>query len=167
MNGEYRKLYTGEWAANTRSGYGTQYYSDVEYYEGQWGDDRRDGWGRMYYADGSVYEGLWRRDRREGQGLYKLPNQNRYEGLWLADKKHGDGKFYYLDSGQLFEGTWVDDVARCGAMRDLQRESAPAPTQYAIRTLELADPAGVLAAAREAALAAHTNTNTQPQTHKA
>ena len=46
--------------------------------------------------------------------------------------KHGPGKFYYLDSGQVFEGVWVQDTPKCGTMRDFGRDNAPEPTQYAI-----------------------------------
>ena len=59
-------------------------------------------------------------------------NENRYEGSWKDDKKNGPGKFYYLDSGQVFEGVWVMDTPKCGTMRDFGRDNAPEPTQYPI-----------------------------------
>jgi len=59
-------------------------------------------------------------------------NENRYEGSWRDDKKNGPGKFYYLTHGQLYEGVWVDDVAKCGTMKDFDRNNAPEPTQYPI-----------------------------------
>lgn len=46
-------------------------------------------------------------------------DENRYEGEWKDDKKHGNGKYYHLDKGQVFIGTWVDDIAKCGVMEIL------------------------------------------------
>ena len=112
----------------------------------------------MYYADGSIYEGEWYDDKRNGQGMFRLRKQfstsdlvfawicqqnwtfsclnlaseNRYEGQWKDDKKNGFGKFYHLDTGQMFEGVWVDNVAKCGNMTDFSREIAPHPTEFPI-----------------------------------
>jgi len=33
---------------------------------------------------------------------------------------------------QLYEGVWVEDIPKCGAMIDFGREGAPQPTQYPI-----------------------------------
>ena len=57
-------------------------------------------------------------------------NENRYEGSWKGDKKHGPGKYYYLNKGQMYDGTWADDIARCGKMVDFGRDKAPNATQY-------------------------------------
>ena len=46
--------------------------------------------------------------------------------------KNGPGKFFYLDTGQLLEGVWKDDVAKCGQMIDFGREGAPEPTEFPI-----------------------------------
>lgn len=59
-------------------------------------------------------------------------NDNRYEGSWKNGMKNGPGKFFYLDTGQLLEGVWKDDVAKCGQMIDFGREGAPAPTEFPI-----------------------------------
>ena len=64
--------------------------------------------------------------------MYILASENRYEGSWRNDKKNGPGRYFYLDRGQLYEGTWLDDVPKCGEMKDFGREGAPAPTQYPI-----------------------------------
>lgn len=58
--------------------------------------------------------------------------------------KNGHGRFFYLDHGQLFEGFWVDDVAKCGTMIDFGRDEAPEPTQFPIPKVEIQDPDGVL-----------------------
>jgi len=57
-------------------------------------------------------------------------NGNRYEGSWSDGVKNGPGKFFYLDKGQVYEGTWVNDLAKCGQMKDWNRDSAPDATQY-------------------------------------
>ena len=59
-------------------------------------------------------------------------NDNRYEGSWKNDMKNGAGKFFYLDKGQVYTGTWVDDVAKCGSLEDFGREGAPDPPVYPI-----------------------------------
>lgn len=59
-------------------------------------------------------------------------NRNRYEGCWRRGMKNGSGRFFHLDHGQLFEGFWVDDVAKCGTMIDFGRDEAPEPTQFPI-----------------------------------
>merc|ERR1711893_333701 len=123
--------------------------TDEEYYEGEWYADKRSGWGRMYYADGSTYEGEWYDDQRSGQGMLRLPGENRYDGSWKNGKKNGPGKFYYLDKGQVYEGTWLDDVAKCGEMKDFGREEAPDATPYPIPQVELANPSQVLAEAED------------------
>ncbi|PAA54650.1 hypothetical protein BOX15_Mlig019695g1, partial [Macrostomum lignano] len=145
----YKKQYSGGWKADKRHGYGENWYGENEYYEGEFYADKRSGWGRMYYADGSVYEGEWLNDQRCGQGMLRLPNENRYEGEWRDDKKNGPGKFYNLSTGQIYEGVWKDDVAKCGAMSDFGREEAANPTQYPISEIKLADTQKVLEDAAE------------------
>ncbi|NXC37447.1 MORN3 protein, partial [Campylorhamphus procurvoides] len=145
---EYRKVYTGWWENGQRTGQGVSFYPNGERYEGEWSDGVRSGWGRMHYQDGSSYEGQWEADQPNGQGMLLLPNGNRYEGGWKDGKKHGPGRYFYLDKGQLLEGTWAEDISKCGVMVDFDRDKAPAPTQYPIPEIELDDPAGVLAEAQ-------------------
>ena len=64
--------------------------------------------------------------------LFPPENGNRYEGNWQRGVKNGSGRFFHLDHGQLFEGFWVDDVAKCGTMIDFGRDEAPQPTQFPI-----------------------------------
>ncbi|ELU04135.1 hypothetical protein CAPTEDRAFT_167723 [Capitella teleta] len=147
--GGYKKQYSGGWKNDKRHGYGTHFYTDEEYYEGEWYADKRSGWGRMYYADGSIYEGEWFDDHRSGQGMLRLANENRYEGSWKNGMKNGPGKFYYLDKGQVYLGTWLNDIAKCGEMTDFSRDEAPDATPYPIPKIEVANPAQVLADAEE------------------
>ncbi|PVD31236.1 hypothetical protein C0Q70_06648 [Pomacea canaliculata] len=147
--GGYKKEYSGGWKNDLRHGYGTEFYTDDEYYEGEWYAGKRSGWGRMYYKDGTIYEGEWYDDECSGQGMMRLANENRYEGSWKNGKRNGPGKFYYLDTGQLFEGVWVDNTPKCGSMRDFGRDHAPDPTPYPIPAIELKNPNNVLAEVEE------------------
>lgn len=79
--------------------------------------------------------------------MLRLPNENRYEGFFKKDKKNGAGKFFFLDKGQLYEGVWVDDIPKCGDMRDFSRETAPEPTQFKIPQLQLLNSQAVIAEA--------------------
>nr|CAB3263907.1 MORN repeat-containing protein 3-like [Phallusia mammillata] len=150
--GKFKKQYSGGWKNDMKHGYGTFFYNDVEYYEGEWFADNRCGWGRMYFADGSVYEGEWDEDKCNGRGMLKLDNENRYEGEWKGGKKNGRGQFFYLDTGQLYEGVWVDDVPKCGAMTDFGRDGAPEPTVYPIPKVELVNSVDVLSSAEKSLL---------------
>ncbi|KAK7089712.1 MORN repeat-containing protein 3-like [Littorina saxatilis] len=147
--GGYKKEYSGGWKNNWRHGYGTEFYTEDEFYEGEWYGGKRSGWGRMYFKDGTIYEGEWFDDQRNGQGMLRQVNENRHEGSWKDGMKNGPGKFYYLDSGQVFEGVWVNNTPKCGTMRDFGRENAPAPTQYPIPSIELLNGEGVIAEAEE------------------
>ncbi len=87
----------------------------------------------MYYSDGSVYEGEWYNDQRSGKGLLKLSNNNRYEGSWEYDMKNGPGKYFDLNKGQVYTGSWKDDVAKCGILEKLNtEEDPPNPPVYPI-----------------------------------
>lgn len=151
--GGYKKQYSGGWKNDKRHGYGTHFYSDTEYYEGEWYAGKRSGWGRIYYEDGSIYEGEWCDDQRSGQGMLRLTNENRYEGQWKSDKKNGVGKFYYLDKGQVYEGCWVNDIPKCGEMKDFGRECAPDATEFQLPKVELANPDHVIQEAQDEFLA--------------
>lgn len=110
---------------------------------------RKSGWGRMYYEDGSVYEGEWYDDKRHGQGMFRTADENRYEGEWQDDKKHGHGKYYFLDKGQVYEGVWFEDTAKCGEMKDFCRETAPDPSKYPLPQCYLANSQQILLNAEE------------------
>ena len=68
----------------------------------------------------------------------------------MDDKKNGAGRFFYLDTGQVLEGVWVNDGPKSGEMTDFGREAAgDGKTQYPIPPNELAAPHRVIDAARE------------------
>ncbi|KAM8743195.1 MORN repeat-containing protein 3 isoform 1-T1 [Acanthopagrus schlegelii] len=149
---EYAKKYCGGWKNGKKHGHGTYLYNSSAVYEGEWSEDHRSGWGRMYYESGDIYEGEWLKDKNHGQGIIRYANGNWYEGTWRDGKKNGNGKFYYSDRGQLYEGFWVDGVAKCGTLSDFGRDEAPAPTKYPIPQLHLVDMQLVLKEAQSACL---------------
>uniref|UniRef100_A0A673AGK3 MORN repeat-containing protein 3 n=1 Tax=Sphaeramia orbicularis TaxID=375764 RepID=A0A673AGK3_9TELE len=129
---QYEKKYCGQWKHGQKHGQGKYFYRDSSVYEGDWSEGRRSGWGRMYYANGDFYEGQWLKDQKHGQGMIQYANGNWYEGSWKDGKKNGNGKFYYLDTGQLYEGYWVNGTAKCGTLSDCGRDHAPRPTKYSL-----------------------------------
>ncbi|XP_013205261.1 MORN repeat-containing protein 3 isoform X2 [Microtus ochrogaster] len=155
VNGDH---YVGEWKDNLKHGKGTQVWKKSgATYEGDWRFGKRDGYGTLSHPDPEtgkyrrVYSGWWKGDKKSGYGIqfygpkdYYEENGNRYEGSWERGMKNGHGRFFHLDHGQLFEGFWVDDVAKCGTMIDFGRDEAPEPTQFPIPKVEIQDPDGVL-----------------------
>ena len=49
-------------------------------------------------------------------------NGDQYEGNWVADCKQGPGRYFYIATKKMYEGEWVDDVARCGVFSDIPAE---------------------------------------------
>lgn len=135
--------YIGEWKMGDRHGQGIMRYSEKERYEGQWQNDVRSGTGNMYYEDGSYYDGEWLKDERNGVGFYQLANLDCYLGEFQNDRKNGTGTYFYLLIGQLLTGTWLNDVAKCGYMRDINGygkiDVCTKPTKYPIPELYLKD----------------------------
>ncbi|XP_034090069.1 MORN repeat-containing protein 3 isoform X2 [Gymnodraco acuticeps] len=149
---ELAKKYCGEWKHGKKHGYGMYLYNNLAVYEGEWSENQRSGWGRMYYESRDIYEGEWMKDKNNGQGIIRCANGNWYEGTWREGKKNGDGKFYYSDRGQLYEGIWLDGVAKCGTLSDLGRNEAPTPSKCQIPQVHLVDMQLVLKESEEAYL---------------
>ncbi|XP_029371077.1 MORN repeat-containing protein 3 isoform X2 [Echeneis naucrates] len=152
--------YNGEWRDNKKHGKGLQLWKKSgATYNGKWKNGKRDGygewseglrsgWGRMYYESGDTYEGEWMKDKNHGQGIIRFANGDWYEGNWQDGKRSGNGKYYYSDKGQLYEGFWVNGVAKCGTLSDFGREEAPSPTMYPIPQVCLVNMQLVLEEAR-------------------
>ncbi|KAK9532608.1 hypothetical protein VZT92_009984 [Zoarces viviparus] len=147
---QYATKYCGGWENGKKHGFGMHFYEGSAVYEGEWSEDHRSGCGKMWYDNGDLYEGEWMKDKNHGQGTILFANGNRFEGTWQDDKKNGDGKFYYPDKGQVYEGLWLDGMAKCGTMSDFGRNEAPAPTQHPIPQLQLVDMQLVLSEAKSA-----------------
>lgn len=138
-DGKMRKVYAGWWKNDKRHGFGVFYRSETEYYEGEWFEGKHSGWGHMVDEKDQIYEGEWENGLKHGQGMLRLSNENRYEGEFLNGMKNGRGSFYFLDTGQRYDGIWLNDIPKCGTVKDYGRSSATKPTHYIIRKCELRD----------------------------
>lgn len=114
-----RKQYTGDWHHGKKHGLGIYYAKSGERYEGEWRQGLRHGRGKQVYENGDMYEGDWSDGRRAGLGVITYANGDRFEGYWLDGKKEGPGRFFFLSSAKMYEGEWVNDVAKCGVYMDM------------------------------------------------
>merc|ERR1712100_907400 len=67
-----------------------------------------------------------------------------------GDKKNGAGKYYYRDTRKMYEGEWVNDIAKCGVYSDLPAEfggSTGAEKVLVLPTLGLKQPDQVISTA--------------------
>ncbi|KAJ8414788.1 hypothetical protein AAFF_G00023110 [Aldrovandia affinis] len=150
--------YTGEWLHDKKHGKGTEVYKKTgAIYDGDWKDGKRNGFGtfstlqRASKEHVKVYSGGWKNDKKDGYGTYLYSESvyyeaggNRYEGTWKDGMKHGPGKFFFPDKGQLYEGVWAQDIAKCGTLVDSGRGEASDPTTYPIPKVCLTDVQSVL-----------------------
>jgi len=144
--GRFRKHYQGDFFQNKKHGMGTLFGENSKY-EGNFKDDKRHGSGTCEYANGDIYEGEWRNDQRSGRGLMLLANGDRFEGTFRGDKKNGAGKYYYRDTRKMYEGEWIEDIAKCGVYSDLPAEfggSAGAEKKLTLPELGLKNPDEVI-----------------------
>lgn len=137
-------VYAGPWRNDKKEGFGTYFYHSSARYEGEWVKNEKSGWGRMVYENGDVYEGEWLRDKPHGKGVLSLKNGNSYEGYMKDGKKHGQGCFIFKDRGQMYEGFWEDDKAKCGTVSDDKKRNTHTPQQNPIPPLMLQDVQAVL-----------------------
>lgn len=73
-NGDYERIYMGDWIANLRHGLGKQFFTNGIYY-GQWENDKRHGLGIMWFYDnGAFYIGEWKLGKFDGAGVFFLSN---------------------------------------------------------------------------------------------
>ena len=105
--------YVGEFHHGRMTGKGT--YTFAPQAEG--GEDDRDGRGMARRVDegksSSVYVGEFLDGGFHGRGTYRTPDTV-YEGSWRAGKMHGQGRLKYLGNGDIWQGTFEDDVRISG-----------------------------------------------------
>lgn len=138
-------------------GRGTFFYENGDKYEGMWQDGKCSGEGVMYYTNGDVYHGDWQENSPHGVGVLTLANGDSFEGGWQLGKKHGPGRFIYLSKGRMYEGEWVDGVAKCGVLAELPQDamqeaaaaggSDPEVRVSQLPQLHLAEPSAVISSA--------------------
>ena len=46
-------------------------------------------------------------------------NSSLFAGSWALDKKHGSGQYLYFSKGKVYSGEWIEDVAKCGELREM------------------------------------------------
>ncbi|CAK1581608.1 unnamed protein product [Parnassius mnemosyne] len=132
-NGTFRLEYRGDWVRGKPDGIGWCYYRNGDIYFGFWRRGHRHGYGKMWYNNSTVYVGYWYMNDREGLGMLVQDDGNRYEGQWKSDKRNGIGRFYHMNTGQLQEGCWRNDVCVKSKMLDIDvRQFCVRPTQYPI-----------------------------------
>ncbi|XP_012251498.2 MORN repeat-containing protein 3-like [Athalia rosae] len=143
---EIWKCYIGDWVKGKKQGFGGSWYIDGSYYEGNFWQNNRHGFGRMWYGNGDFYQGMWKMDLHHGDGMLVKANGNRYEGYFFHGKKQGRGIYYHINTGQIQEGCWDNDVCVVGTMEDLYwRQSAHHSTFYPIPENKLLDSGDIIA----------------------
>ena len=55
-----------------------------------------------------MYEGEWKGGMYHGSGTYTGFNSDSYAGEWKEDRMHGQGSYTYRDSGDVYEGSWIE-----------------------------------------------------------
>ncbi|KAJ8722485.1 hypothetical protein PYW07_003665 [Mythimna separata] len=144
-NGTFTLVYRGEWVRGKLEGPGWMYFENGDVYLGFFKRNKKCGYGNMWYADKTFYGGYWKNDLKHGLGLFLLENGCRYEGHWEKDIKSGIGRYYHMNTGQLQEGCWVDDVCVKSKMSDIIiRQSCKMPTPYPIPQHQLQSPRALL-----------------------
>lgn len=145
VDGKLKKEYSGDWANGKKEGLGVHHGSNGESYEGEWKSGKPNGRGKKIYSDGNVYEGDFVEGAKSGLGVLTLPNGDRYEGQWLNDQKNGPGRFFYHSTQKVYEGEWIDGVAKCGIYHDFSEEAAYDEDQpFDLPPIGLADPTAVV-----------------------
>jgi hypothetical protein len=109
-------VYTGEWLADKKDGYGTQVWQNGNIYRGEWVANCRRGFGTLLVPVEVVKEeNLKELSAREKANIFKSKAKSKpvrkdlqilYEGEWFGDKMHGEGTLYMKDgvySGMFFQ----------------------------------------------------------------
>ena len=155
----HRKLFSGEWKNDLKSGYGILFFDDKEYsknnkaddsaplraeYEGTFNEDQMNGSGKMTYKNGDIYEGGWMNSKRSGVGIYTIASTGDvYEGSWLNDLKDGPGRYHYKSTGKVYIGEWSMGVAKCGMLQDEEKNAFhkyPVEEEYDLPELQVKQP---------------------------
>lgn len=135
--------YEGIFRRNIREGYGQIWYECDGYYQGTWANDQ-------YHGEGMLVQGDWKKKKTNSlehikisdiHKISKCPqvlkinnkistgNGNIYEGQFVNGKKEGKGVFYHLDSREVQEGCWKNDVCMSSTIGDIGcRRSALRPS---------------------------------------
>ena len=105
----------GGGAVVVRNGHGEAVMANGDRYLGQWVGDAPHGHGSYTYTlAAEVYEGAWVGGLRHGQGELRSTSAadtlDEYIGGWRADRRSGRGVQRFGASGDVLEGTWIEDA---------------------------------------------------------
>ena len=78
------------------------------------GDDNELIYDSDCYDNGDSYKGYFCNGLKHGQGTYHFANGSDYQGQWFEGKMHGWGMFTEAQTGDQFEGEWVNGERRFG-----------------------------------------------------
>ena len=115
-------VYSGDTVNFMRHGKGTMTYSDGSVYEGGFALDVFSGEGKLEMSDGSGYEGGYKDGIYHGNGTLTVRGEGKYVGAFEFGEKEGIGSFYY-ENGDVFTGTFADDMRKNGTYRWSSGES--------------------------------------------
>ncbi|KAK9889775.1 hypothetical protein WA026_007152 [Henosepilachna vigintioctopunctata] len=133
--------YRGDWKGGYMHGHGLRTYRDGSFYIGFFKRSKRNGYGQLWNTDCSFYDGNWLNDKFHDEGMFIFQNGNRYEGEWKDGLKHGKGRYFHMDSGQMQEGVWFEDMCVYSTIIDIPyRHCSISPTKYPINEVELKHP---------------------------
>ena len=115
-------VYEGATEKFMRHGEGKLTYADGSVYKGGFVLDVFSGEGTLEHPDGSGYEGSYRDGLYHGKGSLTIRGEGEYVGEFNMGEKEGQGTFYY-ENGDVFTGTFADDMRQNGVYRWRSGES--------------------------------------------
>uniref|UniRef100_A0A7S3MWI8 Uncharacterized protein n=1 Tax=Strombidium inclinatum TaxID=197538 RepID=A0A7S3MWI8_9SPIT len=78
-------------------------------YEGEWINDVYHGHGKETWDYNSIsYEGDFKEGQKTGKGKFDFEG-NSYEGDFINGQFHGFGKYYFVDSGKVYTGQFIEN----------------------------------------------------------
>ena len=116
-----RDWFVGNWNEEGIRVEGEYFWSDGSYYEGEF-NGSRSGNGTQVYSNGSIYIGDWAEDQKAGNGYFIWPdNGNIYDGIFAENVRNGEGTLYTLDRLRQ-NGIWEDDQLKEGEEQTLAQD---------------------------------------------
>jgi hypothetical protein len=112
-DGSKRRLHSGHFVDDSRSGNGTLEWQNGNFYKGEFKDGNRHGLGLETDSDGK-YQGQWANDVRNGYGRFDFNENDEYKSLayignYEDNVRSGHGAFYWLDR-DMYEGQYENGV---------------------------------------------------------
>ena len=56
------------------------------------------------------YDGNFKGGEKDGFGVFIWKNGDYYSGNWSNHRRNGWGLMHYAESGERFEGLWLNDI---------------------------------------------------------